>query len=270
VPGGLPLRNGDKITAGIDIGSSTSKAVIFAGGEVVSYSIGPSSVSPTKTARLVFQRALSSAGIDREQVTYVVGTGYGRAKVEFADENVSEISCHAKGAHHLLPEVRTVVDIGGQDTKAISINKSGLVADFVMNDKCAAGTGRFLDFMARSMELDIKDMVSLHFEEGVPAMISSMCSVFAESEVINLINEEVPLPSIIKGLHKSVANRISTLVRRVGMQQEIVVTGGVAKNSGVVETLEQILKCKFVTLPGIVDPQIVGALGAAIIGFDKS
>ncbi len=264
------MGNGEKITAGIDIGSSTSKAVILSGGEVTSYSIGPSSVSPTKTARLVFERALSSAGIDGEQVAYVIGTGYGRAKVEFADENVSEISCHARGAHHLLPEVRTVVDIGGQDTKAIRIDNGGLVADFVMNDKCAAGTGRFLDFMARSMELEIKEMVNLHFGEGVPAMISSMCSVFAESEVINLINEEVPLPSIIKGLHKSVANRIRTLAKRVGVEKEIVVTGGVAKNRGVVETLEEILECKFVTFPDIVDPQIVGALGAAVIAFEKS
>ncbi|MBI5252513.1 MAG: hypothetical protein HY912_23715 [Desulfomonile tiedjei] len=257
------------MTAGVDIGSSTSKAVILVGGKIASYAIGPSSVSPTKTAHLVFQQALSSAGIHREQVTYTVGTGYGRAKVEFADENVSEISCHAKGAHHLLAEVRTIVDVGGQDTKAISINKSGLVMEFAMNDKCAAGTGRFLDFMARSMGLEIKDMVQMHFQDGYPAMISSMCSVFAESEVINLINEEVPLPSIIKGLHKSVANRISTLIRRVGVENEIVMTGGVAKNNGVVETLENILKCRFVTLPGNVDPQIIGALGAAVIGFEK-
>ncbi|MFH1117420.1 MAG: acyl-CoA dehydratase activase [Pseudomonadota bacterium] len=264
------MANGDTITAGIDIGSSTSKAVILSGGEIASYSIGPSSVSPSKTARLVFERALSSAGITREQVAYVIGTGYGRARVEFADENVSEISCHARGAHHLLPEVRTVVDIGGQDTKAIRIDNEGLVADFVMNDKCAAGTGRFLDFMARSMDLEIKDMVRLHFGEGDPAMISSMCSVFAESEVINLINEEVPLPSIIKGLHKSVANRIRTLAKRVGMEKEIVITGGVAKNRGVVETLEEILECRFVGFPDIVDPQIVGALGAAVIAFEKS
>lgn len=263
------MTNETKVTAGIDIGSTTSKAVILAGGKIASYFIGPSTVNPTKTARLVYQEALSRAGIDGKQVHYVVGTGYGRAKVDFAHENVSEISCHAKGAHYLLPTIRTIVDIGGQDTKAISIDKSGIIREFVMNDKCAAGTGRFLDFMARSMGLAIEDMVRMHFEEGDPAMISNMCSVFAESEVINLINEEVPLPSIIKGLHNSIASKISALARRVGLEKDIVITGGVAKNRGVVETLENIVGYKFVTFPDNIDPQIIGALGAAVVGFEK-
>ena len=263
----MPLTDGTEVTAGIDIGSTTSKAIILVDGKIASFFIGPSTVNPRKTARMVYQEALSSAGIDEGQVSHIIGTGYGRAKVDFAHENVSEISCHAKGGHYLLPTVRTIIDIGGQDTKAISIDSSGRVREFAVNDKCAAGTGRFLDFMARTMGLEIEDMVRTHFEEGNPAMISSMCSVFAESEVINLINEEVPLPSIIKGLHKSIVDRISTLARRVGLEEDIVITGGVAKNRGVVETLENVLGYKFVTLSENVDPQIVGALGAAVYRF---
>jgi len=258
------------ITAGIDIGSTASKAVILADGKIAAYFIGPSTVNPTKTAHEVFERALAKAKIESHQVAYIVGTGYGRAKVEFAHENVSEISCHAKGAHYLLPDVRTIIDIGGQDVKAISIDKSGNIREFAMNDKCAAGTGRFLDFMARSMGMQIKDMVELHFDEGPPALISSMCSVFAESEVINLVNEEVPLPSIVKGLHKSVANRLHTLARRVGVEKEIVVTGGVAKNRGVVQMLTEVLKEAFIHFPDHVDPQMIGALGAAVIASKKT
>jgi predicted CoA-substrate-specific enzyme activase len=264
------VTNSSKITAGIDIGSTASKAVVLFDGEIAAYYIGPSTLNPSKTARLVFQEALSNAGIDSRQVTYIVGTGYGRAKVEFAHENVSEISCHARGAHYLLPAVRTVIDIGGQDTKAIGIDPSGNIRKFAMNDKCAAGTGGFLDFMARSMGMKIRDMVLMHFEEGPPALISSMCSVFAESEVINLMNEEVPLPSIVKGLHKSVANRLNTLARRVGVEKEIVVTGGVAKNTGVVEMLKHILGQEFVRFPDNVDPQMIGALGAAVIASQKA
>lgn len=258
------------IAAGVDVGSTTSKAVVVVEGRMVSSFIGDSTVNPTKTARMVYREALQRAGIHENVVGYIVGTGYGRAKVDFANENVSEISCHAKGAHFLLPEVRTIIDIGGQDTKAISIDKLGHVTEFAMNDKCAAGTGRFLDFMARSLGLKIDDMTRLHFENGVPALISSMCSVFAESEVINLVNEEVPLPSIVKGLHKSVAGRIGTLARRVGLSGEVVISGGVAKNKGVVDCLKAGLGCAFATFPEDIDPQIVGALGAAMIAFEKA
>ncbi|NLL19671.1 MAG: hypothetical protein GX262_11720 [Clostridia bacterium] len=258
-----------KITAGIDIGSTTSKAVILVDGKMASYYIGDSTVNPKKTARLVFQEALNRSGIDEKEIQYIVGTGYGRAKVDFAHENISEISCHAKGSYYLLPGVRTIIDIGGQDTKAISISPPGIIREYSMNDKCAAGTGRFLDFMARTMGMTIQKMIDIHFEEGEPAIISNMCSVFAESEVINLINEEVPLPSIIKGLHKSVANRVNTLVQRVGPKKEYVITGGVAKNKGVVEMLEKTLGVKFASFPENIDPQIIGALGAAVIASER-
>lgn len=259
-----------RVTVGIDIGSTTSKVVVLAGGKIVSNFVGPSTINPKQTAQLVFREALSAAGIDKAQVDYVVGTGYGRMKVEFANENVSEITCHAKGTHYLLPAVRTIIDIGGQDSKVISVDKSGLIREFQMNDKCAAGSGKFLEFMARSMGLTVNDMVRIHFEEGEPVAITSVCSVFAESEVINLINDEVPLPSIIKGLHKSIAGKVSSLARRVGLENDVAMTGGVAKNRGVVESLEDTLKCKFVTFPENADPQIIGALGAAVIGLGKT
>lgn len=258
-----------KATVGIDIGSTASKAVVLLDGKMASYYIGPSTVNPTKTAWHVYQEALSAGGIDKDQVNYIVGTGYGRAKVDFAHENVSEITCHSKGAHYLLPTAKTIIDVGGQDSKAILLDKSGMIKEFVMNDKCAAGTGRFLDVMARSMGLETKDMVDLHFGDGEPAMISSMCSVFAESEVINLINEGIALSSIVKGLHKSVASRICTLARRVGLEEDIVMTGGVAKNKGVMESIENIIDIKFIGFPENIDPQIVGALGAAVIGSEK-
>lgn len=263
------MTNKSIITAGVDIGSTTSKAVILIDGKLASYYIGASSVNSQKTAWQVYLEALSRAEIDEKKVQYVVGTGYGRAKVEFARENVSEISCHAKGAYNLLPDVRTIIDIGGQDTKAISVESPGLIREYVMNDKCAAGTGRFLDFMARTMGMTIQEMVDMHFEEGDPAVISNMCSVFVESEVINLINEDVTLPSIVKGIHKSVVSRINTLVRKVGAEKEYVITGGVAKNRGVVDMLENILGHKFITFPENIDPQIVGALGAAVIASER-
>jgi predicted CoA-substrate-specific enzyme activase len=257
------------ITAGVDIGSTSSKALILEDGQILSSITGPSTTNPTKTARKVYREALEKAGRKEEDVGYIVGTGYGRAKVDFATINISEISCHGKGAHFLVNSVRTIIDIGGQDTKAILLDDSGTLLDFAMNDKCAAGTGRFLDMMARSMGIRVEDLSELHFQNGNPTTISSMCSVFAESEVINLINEEVPLPGIVKGLHISLANRVSTMAGRVGLKQDVVVTGGVAKNLGVLDALEKKLKVEFKRLPDGIDPQIIGALGAACFARER-
>jgi predicted CoA-substrate-specific enzyme activase len=257
------------ITAGVDIGSTASKALILNDGHILSYVTGPSTTNPTKTAREVFHEALKRAGCSEADVEYIVGTGYGRAKVDFAHVNVSEISCHGKGAYMLLNDVRTIIDIGGQDTKAIRLDDEGNLLDFAMNDKCAAGTGRFLEMMARSMGIGLEELSELHFQDGDPTTISSMCSVFAESEVINLINEEVPLPSVVKGLHISLANRVSTMVGRVGLKEAIAVTGGVAKNRGVIDALQQKLKLNLKSFPDGIDPQIIGALGAACVGSEK-
>ena len=257
------------ITAGVDIGSTASKALILNDGHILSHVTGPSTTNPTKTARNVFYEALEKAGCSEGDVGYIVGTGYGRVKVDFADVNISEISCHGKGAHLLLNDIRTVIDIGGQDTKAISLDDDGNLLDFAMNDKCAAGTGRFLEMMARSMNIKLEDLSEFHFQDGDPTTISSMCSVFAESEVINLINEEVPLPGIVKGLHISLANRVSSMVGRVGLKEAIVVTGGVAKNRGVIDALQEKLKVELRAFPDGIDPQIVGALGAACLAKEK-
>ncbi|MFH1540166.1 MAG: acyl-CoA dehydratase activase, partial [bacterium] len=183
------------------------------------------------------------------------------------DKNISEITCHGRGAHFLLPSVRTVIDIGGQDTKAICIDSKGNLLDFAMNDKCAAGTGRFLEAMARSMEIPVEEMEKYYFGDGAPCTITSMCSVFAESEVINLINDGVELPRIVKGLLLSLAGRVASLSRRLGLVEDVVMTGGVAKNSGVREAVEKQLKIKLKSFNGA-DPQLVGALGAALIAAD--
>ncbi len=258
------------ITAGVDIGSTASKSVILGGDKILAQVIGSSSTNPAKTAQEIYQQALKQAGINEKDVAFVVGTGYGRAQVPFANANISELSCHGRGAHYFLNSSRTVLDIGGQDTKVISIDPNGNLLDFAMNDKCAAGTGRFLEMMARVLELGLTQLGEMHFQEGEPCVIGNMCSVFAESEVINLVNEGVPLPRIVKGLHHSLAGRVASMVKRVGMEPELVITGGVAKNRGVIDAIESKLKAKTTGFPQGADPQIVGALGAALIAKDQA
>ncbi|OGO01646.1 MAG: CoA activase [Chloroflexi bacterium RBG_13_53_26] len=256
------------IVGGCDIGSATGKAVVMKDGEIVSYAITPSTVKPEVTARKAMDEALQKAGLSKlEDLDYVVGTGYGRLKVEFANENVSEISCHSRGAQWLLPTARTVIDIGGQDCKVMSVTDKGKVLEFVMNDKCAAGTGKFYEAMARTLQLSLEELSTMGLEAKKPAAISSQCSVFAESEVITLINEGVELADIIAGLNNSVAGRLSGMVGRVGVVEDVVVTGGCAKNEGLARALEQRLKVKIKRLP--MDPQIAGAVGAAVIAAEK-
>ena len=254
------------VTAGIDIGSTTSKAVLWIDDRMGPSIIGPSTTNPRETARECYDEVLHQAGLTHDDVAYIVGTGYGRAKVAFANENVSELSAHGKGARAFLPSARTVIDIGGQDSKVVLLDSKGQMLEYVMNDKCAAGTGRFLDFISRTLGIEVKDLARMHHNGDFhPVRLSSMCSVFIESEVINLVNDEVPLTSIVQGLHHAVSSRVAALVKRVGMVEDVVVTGGVAKNSGVVESLERNLGIKLTQFPDNVDPQIVGAVGAAVI-----
>jgi predicted CoA-substrate-specific enzyme activase len=255
------------ITAGVDIGSTASKAAILVNGQPAGEVIGPSSTNPKRTAHEIYEQALQNAGINASEVEYIVGTGYGRTQVEFADKNISEITCHGRGAHFLKPGVRTVIDIGGQDTKAICIDSHGNLLDFVMNDKCAAGTGRFLEAMARSMEVPIENMEGYYFGEGEPCTITSMCSVFAESEVINLINDGIEISRIVKGILLSLSGRVASLTRRLGLVEEIVITGGVAKNKGVQKAVEEKLNIQLQSYNDT-DPQLVGALGAALVAAD--
>jgi predicted CoA-substrate-specific enzyme activase len=252
------------VTAGVDIGSTASKATILCDGRIAAQTISASSTNPARTARDVYLDALSRAGVRLDDVAFVVGTGYGRSQVPFADKNVSEITCHGRGAHHLHPAARTVIDIGGQDTKVIHLDASGNLLDFVMNSKCAAGTGRFLDAMARSMDIELGDMEAFYFGDGEPCVISNMCSVFAESEVINLINDGVQLDRIVKGLLRSLANRVSALALRGGVEDDVVMTGGVAKSRAVRDAIERKLGTVVRDL-GEHDPQLVGALGAALV-----
>lgn len=256
------------IVGGCDVGSATGKAVVMKDGDVTSYVIIPSTTKPEVTARIVMDEALKKAGLlSLEDLGYIVGTGYGRLKVPFASENVSEITCHARGAYWLCPTVRTVVDIGGQDCKVMSIDDKGKVIEFVMNDRCAAGTGRFFEAMARVLDCGLEGLSLLSLQSNNPAVITSQCSVFAESEVVTLVNEGVELADIASGLHNSIAGRLNSMVRKVGLVEDVALTGGCAKNDGLAKALEEKLGVSVIKLP--TDPQIAGAIGAALIAREK-
>jgi len=256
------------IVGGCDVGSATGKAVIMRNGKIISYDIIPSTTKPEVTARTVMDKALKKASLSSiSDLDYIVGTGYGRLKVPFANENISEITCHARGAQWLLPTVRTVVDIGGQDCKVMSLGANGKVLEFVMNDRCAAGTGRFFEAMARVLDCGLQGLSELALQGKNPATISSQCSVFAESEVVTLVNEGKELSDIVAGLHASIASRLNSMVRKVGLVEDVVLTGGCAKNDGLAKALEDKLGMSVKKLP--VDPQIAGAIGAALIAAEQ-
>jgi len=213
-------------------------------------------------ADAVMKEALDRAGISMEQVKYTISTGYGRRAVSFARKTLTEIICHGAGVSSSMPEARTVIDIGGQDSKVIKLNDRGAVMDFVMNDKCAAGTGRFLEVMAHVLEIRLDDMGAISLRSSNPSRISSTCTVFAESEVVSLRAEKVPVEDIIAGLHRSIARRVVSMGSGVGYRETVVATGGVAKNIGIVRALESEIRLKIV-VPD--EPQIMGAVGAAIM-----
>jgi predicted CoA-substrate-specific enzyme activase len=249
------------IVAGIDIGSLSSEAVILRDGEIMSYSILPTGADTQKAVRMCMQEALERANLKFEDLAATVATGYGRINVSFATKTVTEITCHARGAHRLFPGTRTVIDMGGQDSKVISIDAEGRVLDFVMNDKCAAGTGRFLEVMAGALEVDLEEMGKRSARARNGVIISSMCTVFAESEVISLIAAGCSKNDIIRGLHEAISKRIFTMAGKLRLEGPITMTGGVAKNRGIVDALGRMLKSR-IQLPE--EPQIVGALGAAL------
>lgn len=255
----------DGIYAGIDIGSMTAKAVVVDGqGRVLAHTISYTGASARRAAESLL-RFLDELSDRYGVLRRCVATGYGRRMVDFADEQVTEITCHARGMWHLFPDVRTIIDIGGQDTKAIAVSDTGNVENFIMNDKCAAGTGRFLELMARALEMDIEELSTMGVRASRSVPISSVCSVFAESEVVSHIAEGQPVESICRGICESVAERTAALLKKVGRRPVIAMTGGVAKNAGVVKALERRLKGRISIAP---DPQIIGALGAALIARD--
>ena len=253
-------------TLGIDIGSTASKCVMLADGkEIVAkslISVGAGTSGPQRA----IDEVLESAGKKREEMAFVLATGYGRnSLMNFADKQMSELSCHAKGAHFLFPEVHTVIDIGGQDVKVLQI-EDGIMTNFAMNDKCAAGTGRFLDVMARVLEVKVEDLGTLGAQSTKNVSISSTCTVFAESEVISQLSLDTDKRDIINGIHRSVASRVVGLAHRIGVRDEVVMTGGVAQNKGVVNALEEELGHVIYTSPLT---QYNGALGAALFAYEK-
>lgn len=251
------------IVAGCDVGSRTGKVVIMDDGRVLAWNIVPRSVNFAETARQALDGALAQAGLTLEDVGYIIGTGYGKGRIPFAQGSATEIACQSAGAAWLEPRVRTVIDMGGQDCKVLRTDGRGLVSDFVMNDKCASGTGRFLEDIARILEVSLEEMGPLSLEATAPVSISSQCSVFAKSEVVSLIAERQTVRDILAGIHEAVVRRLVTLVHRLGLEEPVLFSGGVAKNAGLVRRVKERLGIDLVS-PSI-DPQVIGALGAALL-----
>jgi len=250
------------ITAGIDIGSITAKAAIFEDGKLLAAKVIFTGYNAELAGQKVYDEVLNEVGLGKIAIEKIVSTGYGRNSVKFADKSYTEIMCHAAGAHFLNPHVRSIIDIGGQDSKAILLDDKGKVKNFVMNDKCAAGTGRFLEVMARALEVNLDDFGAMSIKSKQPSKISSLCTVFAESEVISLIAKGEQRQDIVAGIHESIAARVSSMVGRVGIKEPVMITGGVARNIGVVHALEKKLGMKIEVSPYA---QVNGAIGAAFL-----
>jgi len=249
--------------AGIDVGSLSSDAVIVdQAGAIRGWAVTETGAHSTNAAQAALDAALERAGLSQAELAFSVATGYGRAAVPFAGKKLTEISCHALGAFALFPDAGTVIDIGGQDSKVIRLGQGGKVADFVMNDKCAAGTGRFLEVMAAKLEVGLDQLGPLSLAAGGEVGISSVCTVFAESEVVSLVAKNHPVDQVIKGLHRAVVNRVAAMTGNTGVKERVVMSGGVAKNAGVVALMAERLGVE-IAVPG--EPQIVGALGAALM-----
>jgi len=250
------------LTVGMDIGSITTKAAVVKDGGILGTRVIFTGYNAKAAGNRALDELLQELALRREDVERIVATGYGRNSVRFADSAVTEITCHAAGAHYLNPHIRSIIDIGGQDSKTIAVDENGRVKDFAMNDKCAAGTGRFLEVMARALEVDLDEFGDLSLRSQNPSKISSLCTVFAESEVISLISKGENRENIIAGIHESIAARVVAMAKRVGVVPPIMMTGGVAKNRGVVDALEKKLGCP---IEVSTNAQENGAIGAAVL-----
>jgi predicted CoA-substrate-specific enzyme activase len=254
--------------AGIDVGSTQTKGIILnQDREIVARALIMTGANVTRAGANCFNEALKLAGLEREQIAYIVGTGYGRYKVTFGDAQITEISCHARGASFLFPNTRTVIDMGGQDAKGIHIGPDGDVKDFVMNDKCAAGTGRFLGSAAEALLLDLDDLGPLALKAKNPVRLTTVCTVFVESDIMSYLAQNKKVEDILGGVHSAIAARTISLVRRVGIEPEVTFTGGVSRNVGMVQALEAKLGMKVNVSP---DSHYVGALGAAIFALERA
>ena len=259
--------NSSMYVLGIDSGSTSTNAVIMDQDRTIkAFSVVRTGAKSGESADRVLKDVLEKAGLSRADIAWIVSTGYGRVSIPFADENVTEISCHGKGAHYFNPKIRTILDIGGQDSKAIRLSEQGEVKDFVMNDKCAAGTGRFLEMIARTLEISLDELGAIALTSTENIEITSMCSVFAESEVISLIANNKEKNDIANGVCGAIANKAYGLLRRVGLEPDFMMTGGVAKNPGVVRAVEQKLGAKLYICE---EPEIVGATGAALYALEQ-
>jgi predicted CoA-substrate-specific enzyme activase len=253
---------------GVDVGSTQTKATILNDQrQVVGRALIGTGAIVTRAAEQAFQGALEDAGLPREAVGCVVGTGYGRYKVTFGDAQITEITCHAKGAQLLFPATRTVIDMGGQDTKAIKIGPAGEVLDFCMNDKCAAGTGRFLSAAAECMGLSLEEIGPIALQGRSPVRMTSVCTVFVESDILSYVAQRKRPEDILAGVHKAIATRTISLVRRVGIEEEITFTGGVARNPGMVDALQAVLGRRLNVSP---EAHFNGALGAAFFALERA
>jgi len=250
------------ITIGIDVGSITTKAAVVADGRLKLSKIVPTGYDAKKSAGMVFEQVLESLNLSRDDIQGIVSTGYGRNSVSFANKAITEITCHAAGAFFINPEIRSVIDIGGQDSKVILLNDNGRVSDFAMNDKCAAGTGRFLEVMARALEIELEHFGEMSLKSQTPSQISSLCTVFAESEVISLIAKGEKRENIVAGIHDAIGARVASMAKRVKIVAPVMMTGGVAKNMGLVRALEKRLMQKILVGESA---QVVGAIGAALL-----
>jgi predicted CoA-substrate-specific enzyme activase len=248
--------------AGIDVGSTMTKTVILNKGIIASV-IGPTGPEQRRLANKVMEEALRKSSLSFRTITYVVSTGYGRINVPFADKQFTEITCHAKGIIHLFPKAKTIIDIGGQDIKAIKIDAAGKTVDFVMNDKCAAGTGRFIEVIADTLGVPLDRVGDLSLQSKNPAKISNICTIWAQQEVAASLAQGVPISDLLAGVHHSLADRICRMVNRLRVEDEVIVTGGGAKNRGLLKALSEQLG-REVLVPE--EPLITGALGAALLG----
>ena len=256
------------IVAGCDVGSLTAKAVILRNKTILSTSIMPDKSRPEESAKAVMEDALLKANLTMDDMVYVMGTGYGRKQIPFVNDAKSEISCHAKGANFLLPSVKTVIDIGGQDCKVTKVEKDGKVVRFITNDKCAAGTGRFLEVMAEALGVALEELGNLSKKAKKEQTLASICTVWAQAEVIRLINDGHPVADIGASINDAMANRVALIANTIGIKKDVCMTGGVSKNVGVVKSLESKLNVK-IKKPRV-DPQLIGALGAALFAHEKA
>ena len=258
------------VTAGVDVGAVSSKAVIMIDGDLYAYSIIRTGSSSPDSANKAMNWALEETGMKLDDIQYVVGTGYGRVNVPFANRAITEISCHARGANYIWgPTVRTILDMGGQDCKAIRCDERGKVTAFLMNDKCAAGTGRGMEVIADLLSVPIEEVgpMSLKIEKE-PEPVSSTCVVFAKSEAVGLLRKGWPKEMVLAAFCSAMANRVAELLKRVGVEKDFVITGGIAKNVGIVKRIEDMISLKALPMKGGLDPMIAGGIGAGLFAKD--